>query len=384
MVKNSKMKNLVRYEIKICLVVLILIIIAGCITWRSFFRTPPADQIRRDYLVEDLVRHSAIRPERLAQLSPVELEIVARLDLNGLIALERAPSATIRVYEELKNFDLFYAVVEEYGPQHVIPALDYFYEEGNVSLWLEDQVAQLFTSWFGEPLPSDSLTARQKRLLAILNEIHEQRHNFLARFIYLPDGAARNYVATTTSTLVNFFTGGLSQLNVALVTRGVQGVTTAELIDAGIDLAVLIPFAMYLTRSSGAGAKVLSAGQSAVYAGETVAGGASGMLLQSGRAARMASMSRSIWNMIPVRTLFKLKYVKWYLLGLVVMKPQLINHAASLVGQAVGIQPLAMKFGFWFLIIFPLLNLLTPLFWFGRFIWRRLHPTSRLTGSAGE
>ena len=85
-------------------------------------------------------------------------------------------------------------------------------------------------------MENDSLSDRQKRLLAILNEIQYQKHNFLARFIFTPEGAKRNYVTTTTSTIVNFFTGGLSNFNAAVVTRGLTKVSTEELVDAGIDI----------------------------------------------------------------------------------------------------------------------------------------------------
>jgi hypothetical protein len=93
-------------------------------------------------------------------------------------------------------------------------------------------------------------------------------------------------------------------------------------------------------------------------------------MAKTGRFARMAQASQSVLRIIPLRTLLRFKYVKWYLLGLVVLKPELINHAASLVAQVVSVPPLVMKTGFWFLIFFPMLNLLLPVFLFLRYMLR--------------
>ena len=371
MKKQSKFTRFLRYEGKLLLITLLLIFIAGCLSWNSFFRTPSPSKIRRDYLMEDIATHSAIRPERLEAYNETELEIIARFDLNGLIALERYPDATVRVYQELKDFQLFYEVVDEFGPHHIIPVLDYFYDEGNLSLILEDKLSQFVNSLFDGPAEEDTLSERQKRLLAILDEINYQRHNFLARFIYTSNGAERNYVSTTTSTIVNFFTGGLSRFNAALVTRGVSGVTTEELVDAGIDILVLIPFAAYFTRTSKTAFRAFKAGRAATVAEKAALRKGAGAAFKTGRLGKLAQASRGVWRAIPLRTLFKFKYVKWYILGLVVIKPSLLNHAATLVAEAVSVPPIVMKTGFWFLILFPILNLLTPILLFARSLWRK-------------
>lgn len=359
--KNSKFSHLLRYEGKLIVITFILILIMGCLTWKSFFRTPPQSEIRRDYLIEDISSHSIIHAERLEKFSAVELEIISRLDLNGLLALEKYPAATVRIYHELKDFRLFYDLVTEFGPQHVIPVLDYFYDEGNLSLSLEAEISRFIAYVLDDPIVDDTLSVRQKRLLAILNEINEQQHIFLARFIYTGDGAERNYVSSTTSSLVIFFTGGLSRFNAAVVTKGISGVTTEELVDAGIDILVLIPFAAYFTRTSKTVLRTAKGGR-IVTAGKGVS--------KTSRLAKISSASKGVWRAIPLRTLFKFKYVKWYLLGLVVIKPSLLNHAATLVAEAVSIPPIVMKTSFWFLILFPILNLLTPLFLFLRRLWR--------------
>ncbi|MBN1348563.1 hypothetical protein JXJ21_04075 [candidate division KSB1 bacterium] len=364
MTRQGKFFRFLRFEGRLLIVTLVLILIIAGITWRTFFKTPSESEIRRDYLIEDISSHSSVKAERLEKFNATELEIISHLDLNGLIALERNPEATKRLYAELKNFQLFYDLIEQYGPHHVIPVLDYFYDEGNISLYLEDQIGQFIASLMNEKVEEDTLSERQKRLLAILSEIESQGHNFLARFIYTSDGAHRNYVSSTTSTAINFFTGGLSRFNAAVVTRGVSGVTTEELVDAGIDILVLIPFVAWVSRSSKAaagtvrGGRILSAGKSA------------GAAARTGRIARITRFSRGVWRAIPLRTLFKFKYVKWYILGLVILKPDLLNHAATLVADAVSVPPIIMKTGFWFLILFPILNLLTPLYFFIRKIWR--------------
>jgi len=370
MATRNKVLRFVRYEGKILLVTLLLVLITGGFTWSTFYRTPPPPEIRRAYLIEDISRNLSIESVRLEKFDSAQLEIISRLDLNGLIALERYPLATVRVYHELQNFQLFYDIIDDFGPQHIIPVLDYFYEEDNVALIVEQKFSELVASIFNKPAPVDNLTARQKRLLMILNEIDYQKHNFLARFIFTDDGAERNYVATTTSTIVNFFTGGLSHFNEAAVTKGIAHVSTEELVDAGIDILVLVPLATFFMRSSRAAATAVKGGR-VVSMGETalVQEGAQTMA-KTGRFARMAQASKSVLRIIPLRTLFRFKYVKWYLLGLVVLKPELINHAASLVAQVVSVPPIVMKTGFWFIIFFPLLNLILPIFLFGRRLFR--------------
>lgn len=349
-----------RYQGKIVLLSLILVLGVAAITWRTFFHDTPEDRMRRDFLVEDISVHSGIHPERLAQYSDQELEIISRLDLNGIQALELHREATLRLYQELKDFQIFYEVIEAFGPHHVIPALDYFYESGNLSLTLEQAAAKFIAELFNQPVEEDTvLTERQKRLLAILGEIQYQQHNFLARFIYTKDGARRNYVATTTSAISNFFTGGLSHLNAALVTRGVADLSREELIDAGIDVLVLVPFAGWLGRSSKA-------------ATGTARGARAATALKASRYSTFAAGARGFWRAIPVRTLFRFKYVKWYALALAVIKPDLINHAASLVARVLGISPLVLKTGFWLLILLPILNLLIPMILFLRFFWRKV------------
>ena len=198
--KQNKLLRFLRYEGRMLIVTFILILIAGCFSWKSFFRTVKDSEIRRDYLIEDISNNSSIKADSLTKYNDIQLEIINRLDLNGLIALERFPDATERVYNELKNFQLFYEIVNEYGPQHIIPVLDFFYEEGNLSLTLEDKMSGFMTSVFNKSVGNDSLSERQQRLLMILNEIYYQKHNFLSRFIYTKNGAERNYVSTTTST----------------------------------------------------------------------------------------------------------------------------------------------------------------------------------------
>ncbi|MCK5739907.1 hypothetical protein KAH55_12020, partial [bacterium] len=190
---------------------------------------------------------------------------------------------------------------------------------------------------------------RQQRLLAVLGEIDYQQHQFLARFAYAENGAYRNYVATFTSSLANFFTSGLSHLNAAIVTRGITEVTTAELVDAGIDILVLVPLAAWLTR------------------GARVTGGAARSSMKSAlhgnRVVKLSGATRGFWRVVPVRTLFSLKAVKWYALALVIYKPDLLNHAAALVAETISVPPIAVKTGFWMLLLVPVLNVLAGLFW---------------------
>ncbi len=358
-----------KYEGKILLLVVILTLVAGCMTWRTFFRNSSQPDMRRDFLVEDISSQLGIDPVRLAKYSDVQLELIGRLDYNGLIALERYPEQSERIYAELRDFELFYDIVNEYGPQHVIPVLDYFYDEGNLSLLVEEKISDLIKALFGGKDQETALTDRQKRLLMILNEIDYQKHNFLNRFIYTGEGAKRNYVSTSTSTIVNFFTGGLSNFNAAVVTRGISHVSAEELLDAGIDILVLIPFAVYFTRSTRTALESFKGGKAATFAGRSAAKEGTAAALKSGG---LTQASRGIFNTIPVRTLFKMKYVKWYVLGLVVIKPSLLNHTAALVARIFSLPSLVVKFGFWFIILFPLLNLLLPVILFSRFLYHRI------------
>jgi hypothetical protein len=353
MTKPRFLQSFFKYEKRLLLITIVLILVIAGITWQTFFRSPRLSTIHRDYLVEDLRKSMGLHPHILQQYNETELEIISRLQYNGLIALERDPEATIRIYSELKDYQLFYDIVTEYGPHHVIPALDFFYDEGNVSIWLEEQVWYTWQTISNQKPEVDTLSVRQKRLISILNEIDYQKHNFLARFVYTPDGAKRNFVATTTSSIVNFFTGGLSQLNVAIATRGFSEVTTAELIDAGIDVLVLVPFVAYLGRSS----KAVGITEKALL-GEGAEAAA-----KAGRMGRIAQATGNIAKVIPFRTLFRFKYVKWYILALAIAKPDLLNHAATLVAKTFSIPPILMKTGFWFLILFPLLNLIMPLYY---------------------
>lgn len=374
---QNKFKRFLRFEGKLLIITFILILITGCYSWKTFFRTPKESEIRRDYLIEDISNNLSINQKRLTQFSKSQLEIIDRLDLNGLIALEQFPEATNRVYEELKDFKLFYDIVDEYGPHHTIPVLDYFYDESNLSLTLEHKLSQFMAKLFDKQIETDSLTARQKRLLMILNEIHYQKHNFLSRFVFTEEGAKRNYVSTTTSTLVNFFTGGLSNFNAAVVTRGITKVSAEELVDAGIDVVVLIPFAVWFTRSAKSGLRTLKGSRAVAVAERTALAEGAGTAVKAGRFSRIANASRGIWKAIPLRTLFRFRYVKWYILGLAIVKPSLINHAAALVAKAVSVPPIFIKTGFWFMIFFPILNLLFPLVLFVRFLWRKLRPRFR-------
>jgi hypothetical protein len=374
MKKPNKFTHFLRYEGKLLIITFVLIFITGCFSWRTFFRTPEDSEIRKDYLVEDISKNIHINQKRLNQFDETQLEIISRLDLNGLIALEQIPEATNRVYEELKNFQLFYDIVNEYGPQHTIPVLDYFYEESNLSITLEEKLSQFVAKIFEKEIEEDSLTARQKRLLMILSEIHYQKHNFLSRFVFTEKGAKRNYVSTTTSTLVNFFTGGLSNFNAAVVTKGITKVSTEELVDAGIDVVVLIPFAVWFTRSAKSGLRALKGGRTVAVAERTALARGAGTATKTARFSRITNASKGIWKAIPLRTLFRFRYVKWYILGLAIVKPSLINHAAALVAKAVSVPPILIKTGFWFLIFFPILNVLFPLVMFVRYLWRKFKP----------
>jgi len=378
MKKQNKFTRFLRFEGRLLIVAIVLIFIVGCFSWKTFFRTPKNSEIRRDYLIEDISNNFQINQKRLNQFNETELEIINRLDLNGLIALEQFPEATKRVYDELKNFQLFYDIVNEYGPHHTIPVLDYFYEESNLSLTLEQKLSQFMAKVFDKQIEADSLTARQKRLLMILSEIHYQKHNFLSRFIYTTEGAKRNYVSTTTSTIVNFFTGGLSNFNAAVVTKGITKVSTDELVDAGIDIVVLVPFAVWFSRSAKSGIRALKGGRTVAVAERTALAEGAGTVVRTGRFSKIANASKGIWRTIPLRTLFRFRYVKWYLLGLVIVKPSLINHAASLVAKAVSVPPIFIKTGFWFLIFFPILNVLFPLIMFVRYLWRKFKPSIAL------
>ncbi len=356
--RESPVKRFFRYEGKILLITFIAILFAGCLTWRSFFRTPSEPEIRRDFLVKDISDALGMKADRLEKFSSVELEIVDRLNFDGFIALERYPKAMVRIYTDLKDFHLFYQIIDEFGPHHVIPVLDYFYEEGNLAISAEQQFNQLIDKIFGNSPQTDSLSDRQKRLLFVLNEIQYQKHNFLARFIFTESGAKRNYVATTTSTIVNFFTGGLANFNAAVATRGLSHVTGKELLDAGIDVVVLIPVISWFARSAKSGALALRGG---TITERTIVRQGTRTAVQSGRMARIARASGKVWRVLPLRTLLKFKYVKWYALALVIIKPSLLNHAAALVAKGFSVPPILVKTGFWFLILFPLLNLLVPI-----------------------
>jgi hypothetical protein len=374
MKKSNKFTHFLRFEGKLLIITFILILITGCFSWRTFFRTPNDSEIRKDYLVEDVSKNLQISEKRLSQFDETQLEIVSRLDLNGLIALEQIPESTNRVYDELKTFQLFYDIVNEYGPHHTIPVLDYFYEEANLSMTLEDKLSQFMAKLFDKQIETDSITTRQKRLLMILSEIHYQKHNFLSRFVFTEEGAKRNYVSTTTSTLVNFFTGGLSNFNAAVVTKGITKVNAEELVDAGIDVVVLIPFAVWFTRSAKTGVRALKGGRTVAVAERTALARGTSAITKTGRFSRVAKASRGMWKAIPLRTLFRFRYVKWYILGLAIVKPSLINHAASLVAKAVSVPPILIKTGFWFLIFFPILNLIFPVVLSVRYLWRKLKP----------
>ncbi len=378
MAKSRLLQSFLKYEKKLIFITLLLILVFGGITWRTFFKSPKMSMIHRDYLVEDLRKTMGIHPQILQQYDEIELEIISRLGYNGLIALDRDPAAMVRVYSELKDFQLFYDIVTEYGPHHVIPALDYFYDEGNVSLWLEEQVWSLWQTVSNQKPAVDTLSIRQKRLISILNEIDYQKHNFLGRFIYTPEGAKRNYVATTTSSIVNFFTGGLSQLNAAIATRGFSEVTTAELVDAGIDVLVLVPFVAYLGRSTKA---AFSGGKAVGITEKALVGEGAEAAAKTGQMGRIARATGSIAKVIPFRTLFRFKYVKWYILALAIAKPDLLNHAATIVAKTFSIPPILMKTGFWFLLIFPLLNLITPLYFILRPVWRFIRRKNPVTAS---
>lgn len=374
---SKKLKSFIRYEGRLLLITIILITITGCITWNTFFKTPAEAQIRRDYLIDDVAKELSLDPKRLNKFSDTQLEIISRLDLNGLIALERYPEATERVYSELQNFDLFYQIVDEFGPQHTIPVLDYFYDDGNWAISLEQNLSELIANVFNKPVENDSLSPRQKRLLMILSEIQYQKHIFLVRFIYTDQGVTRNYVSSTTSTIVNFFTGGLSNFNEAVVTKGITHVSTAELIDAGIDILVIIPFAAWFSKSAKSGSAVMKGGRAVAIVENSAVRQGSRAAVKATRFGRIARFSKGVWKTIPLRTLFRFRYVKWYVLALAIAKPSLINHAAALLGKAISVPPIIAKTGFWFLILFPLLNLLTPLFFLFRFLWRKFYPKGK-------
>ena len=370
--RTNTWRRFLRFEGRLLLITLLLILAASCVSWKSFYRTPKEREMRRDFLIQDISSDMGFREQRLSEYNDIQLEIIELLDLNGLIALERYPEQTVRLYEELKNFELFYDILNEYGPHHVIPVLDYFYDSGNISLTLQDKISGLISKFFRKDTVDVELSDRQKRLLMILGEIEYQKHNFLNRFVYTTDGAKRNYVTTTTSSIVNFFTGGLANFNSAVVTRGIRKVTREELIDAGIDVIVLIPFAIYFTKSTkaafsslkGGSGAAKAAGRSIVVDGAAAAAGTGGVI----------GASSGLLRAIPLRTLLKFKYVKWYLLGLVVIKPSLLNHAAAVVARAVSVPPIAVKTGFWFLILFPLLNLLVPVLFYFRYLWKKIVP----------
>ena len=371
---KTKLKHFLRYEGKILILTFVLIIIAGCISWNSFFRTPSQQQIQRDYLIENIADEYSFNPKLVKKYSNNQLEIVSRLGLNGLISLESYPQATERLYNELKEFQTFYDIINEFGPQHTIPALDYFYEEGNFSTALEQKLSDFVTKLFDKQVEADTLSQRQKRLLLILNEIQYQRHNFLARFVYTEQGAKRNYVSTTTSALLTFFTGGLSNFNEAVVTKGITKVSTAELVDAGIDIIVLIPFAVWFSRSAKSGLKALKGGGVITATEKSALRQTSLAAVKPGRFARISRVSKGVWKTIPLRTLFKFRYVKWYILGLAIVKPSLINHAATLIARAISVPPIFIKTGFWFMIIFPLLNLIIPTILFFKYLWKKIKP----------
>ena len=193
-------------------------------------------------------------------------------------------------------------------------------------------------------------------------------------FTCTSDGAERNYVSTNTSTVVNFFTGGVSKFNAAVPTKGITKVSTDELVDAGIVVVVLIPFAVWFTRSARSGLRAFKGGRTMAVAERTAVRQGSKVAFKTARVSRITSISKGIWRTIPLRTLFRFRYVKWYLLGLVIVKPSLINHAASLVAKAVSVPPIFIKTGFWFLILFPILNLIFPVVIFVRYLWKKLKP----------
>ena len=294
MSKQNKFKHFLHYEGKLITLTIILILVMGCFSWKTFVRTPAESEIRRDYLIEDISKNISINQKRLTKYNAVELEIIYRLDLNGLIALEKFPESTSRLYNELKDFQLFYDIVTEYGPHHIFPILDFFYEEGNMALTLDEKLSDLMAEFFNKSTKNDSLTTRQRRLLLILNEIHYQKHNFLSRFVITKEGVKRNYVSTTTSTLVNFFTGGLSNFNAAVVTRGITKVSAAELVDAGIDVVVLIPFAVWFTRSAKSGLRALKGGKTIAVAERTALAEGSSAALKTGRISRITNASKGI------------------------------------------------------------------------------------------
>lgn len=366
---KHKWTRFFRYELLILLIAILILLINGCIHRDTFFRTPTEKIMTRDYLENEIAQRLDIRSESLAQYDAIELDIINRLGLNGLLALKKNPAGIKRLYIDLKDFELFYDIIEEYGPHHIVPVLDYFYEKGNVATDIELAISDVIENVFHKTTSSDSLSERQKRLLLILKEIDYQKHNFLSRFAFNESGAHRNYVTTVTSTVVNFFTGGLANFNAAVITRGIDEVTTEELIDAGIDILILIPFAAYLTKSGKAAGSTLKGG---TVVGRTGSRAIIRSTTSAAAATKLGRISQGIFRVIPVHTLFQLKNVKWYLLALAAIKPDLINHGASLVARALSVPPILIKFGFWLLILFPLLNVLIFLILMMRGIWRNM------------
>jgi len=365
---KKKFKKFLKIELIICIVVIFVLLVNGCIHYKTFFMTPAQGTMTRDYLQNDISHRFHIKQEILKDYDNEELEIINRLGLEGMIALDRNRHGIKRLFRDLEKYQIFYDIIEEYGPHHVVPVLDYFYEEGNLSTRIELVIGEYINKIFRENTSSDSLTERQKRLLLILKEIEYQKHNFLSRFVFTSEGARRNYVTTVTSTVVNFFTGGLANFNAAVITRGIAEVTTSELLDAGIDILILIPFAAYLTKSAKPAVSGLKGGTLAGRAGSKVLVRSSTTVKATSRLGRI---SRGVLRVIPIHTLFRLRNVKWYILTLAIVKPDLINHAAALVANAVSVPPLVMKFGFWILILLPIVNILYVLYLIFRSIFRK-------------
>lgn len=271
--------------------------------------------------------------------------------LKAQIALLTYPEMARTIFPLYASEPEFRDVLRVYG-EHALPPIEYFLREPIRSVeWMhmaEQQVQRAQRFWAElrgqgsenqmEPDDTRTLTAEQRGWYAV-NFIEAEGHDFVGQFVIDEKGRAQ-WVQTerVLEGIGQFFAGGIRELESSY--RSGEDITAGDIGWASVDVLVFA-----------SAVKVLRAGR-AVTAGTRGAGLST---RTAALAARVTATGRMVLN--------SARYAKWpIVIGasyLVIRHPDIISDLLAGVADVLGVPRYVVQIAGWFVILVPLLYLLS-------------------------
>jgi len=311
-----------------------------------------------------------LSPEYADTVEISTLSICLRYGLPAYQAAQRYPDSAAKVFAVYGEDEVFQRVLDRLG-HAVIPVVAYFVEHGSNELRIRQAAGQAMQQIWEGKMPTwqaASITREQIGLIAIY-QLERRGYEMLAEFEIVDGKATRKPLRRFFFGVKNLLLGGVDDIESILV-RGERLPTWKEVGFAALDVTVIaggIGAVAKATRFAIGSAEAAEESAIRLTAENAVQGAAGNNVIRvaaEGAYETIATVGKTGAIVAPVAVAY-----------LAVTRPQLVASAGGWIAERLGANRIAGIFAAYLIGIFLVLQLLRPLWWFGRVLGK---PTLRL------